>query len=219
MRPVGLHSIRSREILPPIPAVGLLEGIAPIYAVAISVAAGDALGNLHIAIPLSLALALGVLALGAFLAARRTLGLAAAYVALALAAAVAVANVLEPPRKAHGIATMVDDSRITIEGHVYREIEREAYGDRLYVAVERTAEHGGTMLASSGNVRIAVLGGEGFKLGDEIRLSARIHFPRNYGNPGEFDYAGQMARDGIDATMTAPKGSLGSAVFQIIGHR
>ena len=58
-----------------------------------------------------------------------------------------------------------------------------------------------------------------FKLGDEIRLTARIHFPRNYGNPGEFDYVGLMARDGIDATMTAPKNSLGSARFQILGHR
>jgi len=75
------------------------------------------------------------------------------------------------------------------------------------------------MLPSSGNVRIAVLGGGDFKLGDEIRLSARIRFPRNYGNPGEFDDAGQMARDGIDATMTAPNGSLGSPRFQIIGHR
>jgi len=218
LRPVGLHSIRPREILPSIPGFSLLERVAPIYAVAISVAAGDALGNFHIAIPLPLALALGVLALGAFLAARRTLGLAAAYVALALTATVAVANVLDPPGRSHGIATMVDGSRVTIEGHMYREIEREAYGDRLYVTVERAAEHGGAMLPSSGNVRIAVIGGAAFKLGDEIRLSARIHFPRNYGNPGEFDYAGLMARDGIDATMTAPKGSLGSAVFQIIGH-
>jgi competence protein ComEC len=219
LRPVGLHSIRPREILPSIPALSLLERIAPIYAVAISVAVGDALGNFHVAIPLPLALAVSVVALGAFLAARRTLGLAAAYVALALTATVAVANVLDPPRESHGIATMVDGSRVTIEGHMYRETEREAYGDRLYVTVDRAAEHGGTMLASSGNVRIAVLGGGGFKLGDEIRLSARIHFPRNYGNPGEFDFAGQMARDGIDATMSAPKGSLGSAVFQIIGHR
>ncbi len=219
MRPVGLHSIRPRAILPPIPALSLLERIAPIYAVAISVAVGDALGNFHVAIPLPLAWALSVLALGAFLAARRTLGLAAAYVALSLTATVAVANVLDPPRESHGIATMVDGSRVTIEGHMYREIEREAYGDRLYVRIDRAAEHGGTMLASSGNVRIAVLGGGGFKLGDEIRLSARIHFPRNYGNPGEFDYAGQMARDGIDATMSAPKGSLGTAIFQVIGHR
>jgi len=219
LRPVGPESVGPRESLPPIPGFSRLERIAPIYAVAISIAAGDALGNLHVAIPLWLALAVGGLALGAFLTARRTLGLAAAYVALALTATVAVANVLDPPRAPHSIATMVDGSRITIEGHLYREVEREAYGDRLYVRVERAAEQGETMLASSGNVRIAVLGGGSFKLGDEITLSARIHFPRNYGNPGEFDYAGQMARDGIDATMTAPKGSLGSARFQIIGHR
>jgi hypothetical protein len=163
--------------------VSRLERLPPIYAVAVSVVGGDALGNFHLAIPPWLALAVGVLALGAFLAARRTLGLAAAYVALALAASVAVANVLEPPRKSHGLRTMVEGSRVTIEGRLYRETEHEAYGDRLYVTVERTAEHGGTMLPSSGNVRIAVLGGGNFKLGDEIRLSARIHFPRNYGNP------------------------------------
>ena len=114
---------------------------------------------------------------------------------------------------------MVEGSRVTIEGRVFRETEHEAYGDRLYVKVGRAAEQGGTMSDSSGNVRIAVLGGGIFKLGDEIRLTARIHFPRNYGNPGEFDYVGLMARDGIDATMTAPKNSLGSAKFQILGHR
>ena len=139
-------SIGSREILPPIPAVALLERVAPIYAVAIAIVAGDALGNFHVASSLSLALALAALALGAFLAARRTLGLAAAYLALALAASAAVANVLEP-REAHGIAAMADGSRITIEGHLYRETEREAYGDRLYVAVERAAEQGGKYVA------------------------------------------------------------------------
>jgi competence protein ComEC len=160
-----------------------------------------------------------MLALAAFLAARRTLGLAATYIAIALAATAAVTSVLEPPRRAHSVAAMVEGSRVTIEGRVYREVEHEAYGDRLYVKVERAAAQGGAMLASTGNVRIAVLGGGDFKLGDEIRLSARIHFPRNYGNPGEFDYAGLMARDGVYATMTAPDKSLGSRVFQIIGHR
>jgi competence protein ComEC len=218
-RPVEPGSIRPREILPPIPEFGLLERIAPIYAVAISVAAGDALGNLHLAISIPLALTLAGLALCAFLAARRTLGLAAAYIALALAAAAAVAGVLAPPRNAHAVATMVDGSRVTVEGRLYRETEREAYGERLYLAVERAAEYGAAMMPANGNVRIAVLGGGAFKLGDELRLSARIHFPRNDGNPGQFDYAGQMARDRIDATMTAPKDSLGSPAFQIISHR
>jgi competence protein ComEC len=184
-----------------------------------AVVSGDALGNFHVAIPLWLALAVAMLALGAFLAARPTLGLGAAYLALVLAATAAVSNVLEPVRTLHSVATLAEGSRVTIEGRVYREVEHEAYGDRIYVKVERAAGQHGAMLASSGNVRVAVLGGGGFKLGDEIRLSARIHFPRNYGNPGEFDYAGLMARDGIDATMTAPENSLGSARFQIVAHR
>ena len=197
----------------------MLERLPPIYAVAVAVVSGDALGNFHVSIPLWLALAVAILALGAFLAARPTLGLGAAYFALAVAATAAVANVLEPVRPLHSVAAMLDGSRVTIEGRVCREVEHEAYGDRIYVKVERAAGRGDAMLASSGNVRIAVLGGGSFRLGDEIRLSARIHFPRNYGNPGEFDYAGLMARDGIDATMTAPENSLGSARFQIIAHR
>ena len=206
-------------MLPPVRAVGLLDRLPPIYAVALAVVTGDAIGNFHVAIPVSLALAVSVLALGAFLAAREALGLVAGYVAIALAASVAVANVLQPPRGARGVGTMVDGSHVTIEGSVYRETEREPYGERLYVKVARAAEQGGAMLPSGGNIRIAVLGGGSFKLGDEIRLSARIHFPRNYGNPGEFDYAGLMSREGIDATMTAPKKSFGTPRFQIIGHR
>jgi competence protein ComEC len=194
------------------------ERVAPIYAVAIAVVAGDVLGNFHFTISPWLAWVVAASALCSLLASRRTLGLLAAYLAIALAANVVVGKVLEPPRDSHSVAAMIDGSRVSIEGRVYRETEHEAYGDRLYVAVERAAEPGIAMSPSRGNVRVAVLGGGVFKLGDEIRLSARIHFPRNYGNPGEFDYAGLMARDGIDATMTAPKNSLGSPAFQIIKH-
>jgi competence protein ComEC len=164
-------------------------------------------------------LAFAAVALGAFLSARPILGLVIAYVAIACVATAAVANLLAPPRPAHSIATMAEGSRVTIEGRVYRETEHEAYGDRIYVAVERVAEEGGALSTSSGRVRIAVIGGGVFKLGDEIRLTARIHFPHNYGNPGEFDYVALMARDGVAATMTAPKKWLGSPAFQIIGHR
>jgi competence protein ComEC len=180
---------------------------------------GDALGNFHVAISFAFPLALAALALGAFLSARRSLGLVAAYVAIALAANAAVTNVLDPHRSPHSIAAMVEGSRVTIEGRVYREKEHEPYGDRVYVTVEQAAEQGQTMSPWLGNVRIAVLGGGDFRLGDELRLTARIHYPRNYGNPGEFDYAALMARDGIDATMTATKKSFGSPNFRIVGHR
>ena len=96
-------------------------------------------------------MALAALALGAFLSARPALGLVIAYVAIACAATAAVANLLAPPRAAHSIATMAEGSRVTIEGRVYRETEHEAYGDRIYVAVERAAEEGATLSASSGN--------------------------------------------------------------------
>jgi competence protein ComEC len=205
--------------LPPIPARNLVERIPPIYAVAIAVVVGDALGNFHLTVSPWLALAVAGVALSALLASRRMFGLAVTYVAIALAANVAVANLLEPPRDAASLSSFVNGSRATIEGRVYRETEHEAYGDRLYVAVQRAAEQGTPMSAVHGDVRVAVLGGGIFKLGDEIRLSARIHFPRNYGNPGEFDYVGLLARDGVDATMTAANKSLGSAIFQIIGHR
>ncbi|HYK65175.1 MAG TPA: ComEC/Rec2 family competence protein, partial [Patescibacteria group bacterium] len=157
--------------------------------------------------------------MAAFVAARRSSGLVAAYLAIAIAANAGVAQVLNPRQAPDSIARMTDGSRVTIEGRLYRESEHESYGDRIYVAVERAGEEGATLSVATGHVRVAVLGGGTFKVGDEIRLSARIHFPRNYGNPGEFDYAGWMRRDGIDATMTAPKNSLDTTRFQIIGHR
>jgi hypothetical protein len=148
-----------------------------------------------------------IIALAAMLRGRTSLGLAAAYLSIAICTAACVANVLDPPLRPDSIATLADGSPITIEGRLVRETEREAYGERLYVAVARAAEKGAPLRSIRGTVRVAVLGGGDFKLGDEIRLSARIHFPHNYGNPREFDYAAQMARDGIDATMTAPKKS------------
>ena len=68
-------------------------------------------------------------------------------------------------------------------------------------------------------VRVAVLGKGEFRVGDEIRLTAPIRFPRNYGNPGEFDYTGFMAREGIDATMTAREGTPASTLELIAHHR
>jgi competence protein ComEC len=160
-----------------------------------------------------------VIALAAMLSRRTTLGLAAAYLAITIAATASVARVLDPPERPNSIRTLADSSPVTIEGQIFREIEREAYGDRLYVTVARAAEKGGALRPMRGTVRVAVLGGGNFRLGDEILLSARIHFPRNYGNPREFDYAGQMARDGIDATMTASQKSLGTSAFRVIGYR
>ncbi|HWN57976.1 MAG TPA: ComEC family competence protein, partial [Methylomirabilota bacterium] len=187
--------------------------------------AGDALGNFHFVISSWLAVPVAIIALASMLRHRTSFGLGAAYIAIAIAAAASVANLLDPPPRPDSIATMGDGSPVTIEGRLVRETERETYGERLYVAITRAAKKGAPARPMRGIVRIAVLGGGEFRLGDEIRLSARIHFPHNYGNPREFDYAAQMAREGIDATMTSPKisatpkKSLATPALQVIGHR
>lgn len=170
---------------------------------AFAIVAGDALGNFHLSTSFWISVLVAAIALSAYLAARATLGTAVAYLAIALSATAAADRVLTPPIAPGSIRNFTDGSRVTIEGRVFREIERELYGDRLYVQVERAAEQGASMLQRDGVVRIVVPSTGSYRLGDEIRFTAPIHFPRNEGNPGEFDYAGLMAREGIDATMTA----------------
>ncbi|MFZ0888125.1 MAG: DNA internalization-related competence protein ComEC/Rec2, partial [Candidatus Binataceae bacterium] len=65
---------------------------------------------------------------------------------------------------------------------------------------------GGAMRAAAGVVRVTDLEPGLFKLGDQVRVAARIRFPRNYGNPGEFDYQAFQARNGIAATMVVGRG-------------
>ena len=90
------------------PAISPVERIAPIYAVAVALVAGDALGNFHIATPLWLAPMLALIALAGFISARPALGLGAAYLAIAMTANVAVVNMLEPPRTTHSVTNMVE---------------------------------------------------------------------------------------------------------------
>jgi hypothetical protein len=51
------------------------------------------------------------------------------------------------------------------------------------------------MAPVEGVVRVT-LGDEHFTIGDEIRLTSRIRFPRNDGDRGEFDYRGWLLRTG-----------------------
>ena len=228
--PLELASSRELEIRVDAGRICARERMAPVYAVAFAIVAGDGLANFHLSIPFWILLVVGIAALAAFLAERPTLGTRIAYLAIALAATVAADAVLAPPIAPGSIRSLSDGSRVTIEGRVFREVERELYGDRLYVAVERAAEQGAPMAHRSGAIRIVVPTGGGYRLGDEIRFTAPLHFPRNYGNPGEFDYAALMAREGIDATMTgairrAPASASSRRRLtepttpQVIGHR
>jgi hypothetical protein len=226
-------------------AASWLVDFPPLYVATVALVAGDALGNTGVDVPLTLAIVIAVIAAAAYLAARPAAGVALAFVAIAAAATVPVTGLLHPPRGPNTLYRFADDSKVTLEGVLVREPER-ADGGRTYlhVRVERagaattaepfrrrtaaeataavpiTSRVRAALALVEGLIRVTIRGDENFTIGDEIRLTSRIRFPRNDGDQGEFDYRGWLLRNGITATMFAdePKPSAPPAIA-VIGHR
>ncbi|MBI3398157.1 MAG: DNA internalization-related competence protein ComEC/Rec2 [Deltaproteobacteria bacterium] len=91
-----------------------------------------------------------------------------------------------------------------IEGVLANASERFPDKTRLYVDAEKVfipspiKDFGdkvtGKILITVGSPSVKV------KYGDRIRFIAKLRMPRNFGNPGEFDHAGNLAREGIYVT-------------------
>jgi len=170
---------------------------------------------------------LALAATAAYLSARPELGIAIAFAAIAAAATIPVRNLLDPNRGPATLARFEDDSKVTIEGVIVREPDREDDGrTSLYVHVERA----GAVIAArpfaqalepaTGFVRVTVRSADHFTIGDEIRTTSRIRFPRNDGDQGEFDFRGWLLRNGISATMFTDDPKPGAPpVIMAIGHR
>ena len=170
--------------------------VAPIYVVAGAIALGDGLGNFRCFAPGWLAIALTVAAICGYLFARPRAGYGLAIIALVAAATIPVRELLAPAVAPNSIGSFSDGQKITFEGVLDRPIERFPNLTHLYVAVERAAAAGAPISGSSGEVRIAALDSAHFRIGDVVRMTGRIRFPRNDGNPGEFDYqASSSARE------------------------
>ena len=108
---------------------------------------------------------------------------------------------------------------ITLEGRLIRAPERVEGGRTyLYVNSERAAPAGAMLTPAAGLVRITVIGGPHFRIGDEIRMSARMRFPRNDGNPGEFDYRAWQMRQRIVATMFTWERENRAPAIAVVGH-
>jgi competence protein ComEC len=157
----------------------------------------------------------------AFLAARPNFGITVAFVAIAAAATIPVRSLIAPM---HGPATLyrfADDAAVTVEGLIVREPEHVADGrSYLYVRAERAGTDAAALLPLAGVVRVTTRRDEHFTIGDEVRVTARLRFPRNDGDPGEFDYRGWLLRDRIAATMFADYAKKGAPPpIVVIGHR
>jgi competence protein ComEC len=202
-------------------AARFLVETPPLYLTTFAIVAGDALGNLHILIPLWIAAAMGVAAAIAFTARMGAAGIALALAAIIAAATVPIGLLLAPAPTSASLTRFADDSMVLLEGSIAREPEHVEGGRTyLYVRAHRAGASGGPMTAASGLVRVTTIGSRHFRIGDYVRITARLWFPRNDGNPGQFDYRAWLMRQGIAAAMFAGEPKPHSpAAIAVLSHR
>jgi competence protein ComEC len=202
--------------------------VPPLYTVTLAVVTGDLLGNCYCFIPLSVAFALALAAALLYGAARPLLATALALAAITAGATVPVRALLVPPHDASTLYRFDDGAIITLEGWLIREPERSAnQRTYLYVAADRAGLAQPPSLAVSaspldpvhGMARVTVMSGPHFVVGDDVRVTGAIRYPRNDGDPGEFDYRGWTLRQGIVAEVYAEPRKHETAPVAIIGHR
>jgi competence protein ComEC len=105
-----------------------------------------------------------------------------------------------PELEATHIANFITDQPVTIEGVIDSRPEATEQGCRLYLRVEHLYA-GDSRAVAAGRLLLYI--GEGrvtYLSGDRVRFITRLHKPRNYGLPGEFDYARYLAYREIFAT-------------------
>ncbi len=106
---------------------------------------------------------------------------------------------LNPALPPHHIARF-DSDRVVLRGTIEQRPSRRAAGLRFVFEVdgERRGKewvaHSGQVLLTVGNSR------RDWRRGDRLTARIRLRTPRNFGNPGEFDYEHYLARRGIYAT-------------------
>ncbi|WP_459815881.1 DNA internalization-related competence protein ComEC/Rec2 [Geotalea toluenoxydans] len=116
------------------------------------------------------------------------------------------------------IVRFVSDEPVTLEGVVDSRPEARAAGSRLHLEAERLYRAGGYVPVTG---RVLLYVGEGHPevlAGDRVRVVSRLHRPRNYGLPGEFDFVRNLALKGIFATAFASRADDVVLVMANVSH-
>ncbi len=195
--------------------------IAPIYLVAAAIVAGDAVGVCFVGAPLWLAGVLAATAAVLFMRRAGHLGIAFALLALAAAASSAARAAVAPPLGRDSIRNFADGAALTLEGQIDRDPQRFPDREYVFVRVARAGREAAAMRPAAGVVRLTVVGsGTPVRVGNLVRVAGALRLARNFGDPGEFDYAGYLARQGIAATMLLNLDEpAGRARLDVIGYR
>jgi predicted membrane metal-binding protein len=203
-----------------------LERIAetpPLYLVTLALVIGDGAGNCGVFVPLWIVALLGVTAGLLMLApAGRAAGVVLTVFALIAVSTAPVHRLIDPPAGPATLARFPDDSMITVEGTLTRPTERvEGARDlvHLFLKVDRARLPDAELTPAYGLIRVTTAEtSTPFRLGDDLRVTARLRFPRNDRNPGEFDYRDWLLRQGIVATMFATPTKSNPRAVAKIGH-
>lgn len=192
-----------------------LSGIPPIYAVAVAVIAGDALGNLGVCLPAALGWSAAAVALLLFFVRARKLGTTVALAGLVAAASLPACRLHQPAGDGDGLRRFPDRALVTIEGRILAPPEHLPGLTYLFVTVAHAAEAPRIPTPASGLVRVTLLAPNDFRVGDEVRVAGRIRFPYRLGDTGEFDYQAWLERQGISATLVIPPHPRAPAIERI----
>jgi competence protein ComEC len=193
----------------------------PLYLSTLGIIAGDAIGNLYVFIPSWVPLAAAIISGALFLLNLRCLGMIAALFGLVSAATLPVTQLLRPDLTSQTVRRFPDGAHVAVEGWVVREPQRQGLERTyLYVDVENGAASALPMASVTGLVRVTVVGRQAFRVGDKVRVSGKIRFPRNEGDEDEFDYRAWLLRQGIAATIVAaPSKRDLMPPIMTVGHR
>ena len=221
--PVGVRASASSTTSRAPPAyarlwLGMLLEVAPIYLVAVAVLAGDALGVCRLAVPLWFAAILAIAGAALYLLRAAPAATAVAMLAIAAAVSMPARDSVAPRFASHSIRNFSDGAALTLEGRINRASQRYPDREYVFVHVERAGRSVSTMRATGGTVRLTIVGAPAqVRVGDEVRVIGMLRFARNFGDPGEFDYAAYLARQGIAATMVLNRRE--RARLKVIGYR
>ena len=129
-----------------------------------------------------------------------------------------------PPRNfgAAEVLRFADGQQVTLIAHVTKEGIPRASGSEFRQVIDLETEEVGGEVVRSG-IRIAFYGKEVsgeyepqeiaramplFRYGERLRFQAKLAPPRNFRNPGAFDYRGYLAQNGISALGSAKASSV-----------
>ena len=171
--------------------------IYPFLPLVLALIAGILIGE-HIPLIISL-IALCLLLSFCLLLYRRRVTIAQLLVVAALIAlgAFIIHLRLHPAIPPHHISKLPDRHTVVLTGTIYRPPQKTEGKTVVYLMAEEISQ-GDTIAPVTGKVRITIRApAVPVRYGYRLRLKAKLYRPRNFHNPGAFDYKGYLRRKGV----------------------